>query len=542
VVHPHRLPRFLLALTVLAAAVGCGGGGSLTVPPTTGTLKIITSTGGAEQDVDGYSVRMDTEAPRAIGAADTLTTSEVSPGTHTVSLAEVAANCTVSGDNPRTISVVTGETTTISFVVTCNATSGGLTVTASTSGPSPDLDGYTISIDGADRGALGVNATVTLDGLAVGTHALTLSGIASNCHLDGDNPRMIEVVPGSTTVTFNLNCLGANALIAFFSNALHLAAIFVVHPDGTGLRNLTPDGAFESNPIWSPDGRRILFSKDADLYVMDAAGNQRAKLADGEQGIFEHRWSPDGRMIAYVDERLVGQDFFDDLWVMHADGTGKVKVADQAYSFSWSQDRRIVYTSIADLGDVHLRIINADGSGDVRLTNRAAFQPAWSPDGARIAFVTLGDKDMFLINPDGTGEVNLTQGLSDDDSPTWSPDGSRIAFNLEPLGQPLESDIAVMNRDGSGRIKLTNRPGFDISPAWSTDGSKFAYHRVENDSEIYVMNADGSDQINVSNRPESDESTPDWNGQGPVTVASRQTAFYNSWLRANHLDAKSLHP
>lgn len=805
----HRFPRLTFALTISAAALGCDGGGGVTVPPTTGTLEITTSTSGAEQDADGYSVQIDAGPTRGIGGAATLSTADVTAGTHTVQLGEVAANCTVSGDNPRTVSVTAGETTTVSFAVTCNATTGSLSITSATSGPSPDPDGYTISIDGADRGALGVNAavtisglvpgshavglsgvaancqiqgdnlravtitaganarveytiscttpppgagslrittatsgpdadpdgyafavdgsasqpiavnatntltnlaagahsvqlagvagnctvqgtnprsvtviggatadanfviscsattgiirvsvttsgsptdpdgyvakldggdpglpigtggnvsftsvpagghtvaltgvatncsvtggpsrsttvaagatselsfvvtcapttgsiqvttattgssldpdgytvsvdagasqviglnaTLTLEGLAVGTHALMLSGIASNCHLDGDNPRVVEVQPTPRTVTFNLNCLGANALIAFTSNAFRLLAIFVVNPDGTGLRNLTPDGAFESNPTWSPDGHKILFSKSADLYVMDAAGSGRVKLADGDQEIFEHRWSPDGGMIAYGDTRQEGQDLIDELWVMQADGTGKVKVAEQAFNFSWSRDGRIVYTIVADLGDVHLRIINADGSGDVRLTNRAAFQPAWSPDGTRIAFVTLGDKDIFLINPDGTGLVNLTPAGTDDDSPTWSPDGSKIAFNTGPDGQPLESDIAVMNLDGTSRTNLTNRPGFDLSPSWSPEGSKIVFHRSEDgDSEIYVMNADGTGQTNVSNRPDTRESTPDWGGQGPATVASRQSAFYNRWLRANHLEANRL--
>jgi len=274
---------------------------------------------------------------------------------------------------------------------------------------------------------------------------------------------------------------------------------------------------------------------------MDADGGGRVRLVDGDEAIFEHRWSPDGGMIAYTQTRQEGQDLVDDLWVLQADGTGKVKLADQASNFSWSPDGRLVYTSAADLLDVHLRIINADGSGDVRLTNRAAFQPAWSPDGTRIAFVTLGGLDIFLINPDRSGEVNLTQGLSDDDGPTWSPDGSRIAFTMGPLGQPLESEVAVMNRDGGGRMVLTDRPGFDLQPVWSPDGTKIVFTGSENgDSEIYVMNADGGNQTNVSNRPDTRETTPDWNGRGPATVASRQSAFYSRWLRANHLEADRL--
>jgi Tol biopolymer transport system component len=630
---PHRFPRLTFELTIAAAALSCSGGGGLTVPPTTGNLEITTSTSGTEQDADGYSVQIDAGPALGIGAAATLTAPEVTPGNHTVQLGELAANCTVSGDNPQTVSVTAGETATVGFAVTCSATAttgtiqvsvatsgsptdpdgyvakldggdpglsiavggnvsftsvpagshtidltgvaancsvtggpsrnitvtvgataelslvvtcaaatGSIQVRTATTGSPVDPDGYTVSIDGGAPQAIGPNATLTLEGLGIGAHALTLSGVAGNCHLDGENQRTVEVSPGSTAVAFDLNCLGANALIAFASNAFELLAIFTVNPDGTGLRRLTPDGAAESNPTWSPHGNRILFSKRKDLYVMNADGRGRVKLADGHEGIFEHRWSPDSRMIAYVDTRREGTDLIDELWVMQADGAAKVKVAERALNFSWSWDNRIVYTSFADLGDVHLRIINAEGSGDVRLTSRAAFQPAWSPDGTRIAFVTLGENDVFLINPDGSGEVNLTQGLSDDDGPTWSPDGSRIAFTASPLGQPMESEVAVMNRDGSGRTNLTDRPGFDYQPAWSPDGTKIVFTRAENagDSEIYVMNADGSNPTNVSNRPGTRETTPDWNGQGPVTAANRQSAFYNAWLRANQREPSRL--
>jgi TolB protein len=482
-----------------------------------------------------------------LGVNAAVTISGLVPGSHLVGLSGLAANCQILGDNLQAVTIVAGANASVVYTIVCANPpgAGSLSITTATAGSSLDPDGYAVSVDGGAAQSIAINETLIIEGLAVGTHVLALSGIAGNCHLDGENPRAVEVLPVSTTVTFDLNCLGANALIAFTSNAFDLLAIFVVNPDGTGLRNLTPDGIFEAYPTWSPDGRKILFSQSGDLYVMDAAGGGRTKLAEAEseQGIFEHRWSPDGRMIAYVDTRPEGDELFNDLWVMQADGTGKVKAAEQAFSFSWSRDGRIVYTSVADFGDVHLRVINADGSADVRVTNRPAFQPAWSPDGTRIAFVTLGDNDIFLINPDGTGEVNLTRGSGEDEAPTWSPDGSRIAFTTDPLGQALESQVAVMNRDGSSRRSLTRGPGFDFEPGWSPDGTRIVFTRSEDsDTEIYVMNADGGRQTNVSRRPDTGETTPDWNGQGPATatVAGRQSVFYRSWLRANHLEANGL--
>ena len=502
---------------------------------TTGIVRVTVTSSGVPPDPDGYVATLDDASPgKPILTEGNLSFTGVPVGAHTITLSEVSANCSVTGGPSQDVTVTAGASIEVSFVVTCVPTTGtgALQVTTHTSGSSQD-DGYSVNVDGGTPVAIGPNATLSIEGLTVGTRTVALSGISSNCHVDGDNPRIVSVGPGSTPVGFDINCLGADALIAFFSTSFDLGAIFVVNPNGTGLRNLTPRGAFEYNPTWSPDGRKLLFANDGDLYVMDARGAGRVKLADGQYGIVQHRWSPDGRMIAYVDGRIDGPDIIEELWVMRADGGEKRRLADGATDPSWSPDAgRIAYVR------GHIRIMNSDGSGDRQLTNRPSFQPAWSPDGSRIAFVTVDDKGMFLINPDGTGELKLTPGLTEDDSPTWSPDGSRIAFNTGPRGEPFESDVAVVNSDGTGRVNLTRRPGFDLSPAWSPDGSRLAYDRSDgDDSEIYVMNADGTGKTNLTNRPNSYESTPAWNGEGRQTVAVSASTVYGRWLATQRLTA-----
>ena len=523
----------------VAVAVGATAEASfvVTCSATTGIIQVTTTTGGESPDPDGYTLSVDGGTAQPIAAAATVPIPDLPPGDHTVALAGVAANCTVEGDNPRTVSVAGDATVSVDFAVTCSTVLGSLQVTTVTGGSSPDPDGYSLIVDGGAPLTVGSNAAIPVDGLLVGPHTVELSGVAGNCHVDGDNPRSVDVVAGGTPAAFTVNCLGNDALIAFFSNALGLGAIFVVNPNGTGLKNLTPSGAFEYNPVWSPDGRRLLFAKDADLYVMNAQGSGRVKLVDGQWGISQQRWSPDGQMIAYVNGRPQGEGVVEELWVMRSDGSGKLRLAENATEPSWSPDgRRLAYVA-QQLPLIQVRVINVDGTGDVALTTRSSFQPAWSPDGSRIAFVTLGDKQMFLVNPDGTGEVSVTPPGTEDDGPAWSPDGTRIAFHTGSV----ESDIAVMNADGTGRVNLTNRPGFDLSPAWSPDGSRIAYHQSDlADSEIYIMNADGSGKTNLSKRPNTLESTPAWGGEGRQLIASRgasvhAASVYGRWLKAQRL-------
>lgn len=98
--------------------LGCGGG-DVQGPPTTGSLEITASTSGAKPDPDGYAVSVDQGNPLTIGAGATVTVSALMPGSHTVELAGVAANCRVDGENPRTVTITLGQKATTTFAVFC---------------------------------------------------------------------------------------------------------------------------------------------------------------------------------------------------------------------------------------------------------------------------------------------------------------------------------------------------------------------------------------------------------------------------------------
>ncbi|HYF39393.1 MAG TPA: hypothetical protein VD930_06900 [Gemmatimonadales bacterium] len=501
-------------------------------PAETGTLTITTTTTGS--DPDGFRVITDGGTPQPIAVSGSLTVPGVSVGSHTVRLAGLAPNCTVDGPNPRNVSVSAGSTATVSFVVTCAPTVGTLEITVITTGSEPDSDGYTYRVDAQPAQPIPVNATATVADVPIGSHTVRLEGQAPQCQISGENPRSVTVRGGETTeVRFEVSCNRPAAQIAFSSNGSGLQAIFVVNPDGSGLQRLTPSGAFDRNPVWSPDGSRILFASGGDLHVMNRDGSSRSQLVNAQR-VLAYRWSPDGSMIAYTDERVEGDDAFEDLWVVRSDGSSAARIASNASYPSWSPDgRQIAYASDAP-GDRQVHVINTDGTNDVVVTSApiVATQTSWSPTGGVIAFVNVPDRNIMLINPDGSGLVNVTQDRGDDDSPVWSPDGATLAFSTGAADQPLESEIGVMNPDGSGRSILTTQAGFDFSPDWSPDGSRIVFTRSDSrDSEVYVMNRDGGSQVNVSNRRGTFETGPDWGGSPQPTMAGRSTLQGAPWLR-----------
>src|SRR3989454_20136 len=167
--------------------------------PTTGSLSVTTATSGASGDLDpdGYTVTLDGTTSRAIGINASVSFTGLTPGSHSVVLSGVAANCTVSGGTSRTVSVTAGSTASTSYSISCaptGPTTGSLSVTTATSGASGDLDpdGYTVTLDGTTSRAIGINASISFTGLTPGSHSVVLSGVAANCTVSGGTSRSEE--------------------------------------------------------------------------------------------------------------------------------------------------------------------------------------------------------------------------------------------------------------------------------------------------------------------------------------------------------------
>jgi TolB protein len=264
--------------------------------------------------------------------------------------------------------------------------------------------------------------------------------------------------------------------------------------------NISAGGSLQ-NPVWSPDGNSLLFTRfrdgynaeSADLFVFDLSSSQiRVLVSDGSGNINlpGSSWNSLTNVIVFSSSR----EPHDEIYLINDYGNpgNEIKITDRAnmvaYEPSLSPDGQWIVFESHKLDDENNGIIvkyRIDGTISYQnLTNpdEDNRQPNWSPTGDKILYQKLdeGQWDIWIMNSDGTNHRKVTSGSGDKTDASFSPDGQWIVYSSNEFGLGF-ANLYIAPVSGGIAIKLTHYEGYDGAPSWSPDGKKIVFESYPGD-------------------------------------------------------------
>jgi TolB protein len=264
-----------------------------------------------------------------------------------------------------------------------------------------------------------------------------------------------------------------NGRIAYQAYPNGFPQLYTIGPAGDRKR-LTHNKTFNSDPAWSPSGRRIAFmyydGNDVEIFIMRSDGTHVRAVTDDATNEFHPTWSPSGRRLAFTYDD--GNDL--EIFTSRLDATGLRRLTDN------------------DRNDLH---------------------PDWSPSGRWIAYDSVGSKDPEIraMRPDGSAVRRVTRNRTWDSDPSFAPSGGRIAYT--GCNKLDHCQIFIRSLFGGPRRKLTDNARNHSEPTWSPNGRRIAFIVARRDNrraDVFSKGLARNDRRRITFSPRLIEENPDW--------------------------------
>jgi len=400
-------------------------------------------------------------------------------------------------------------------------TTGTILVTVATIGQGVPAD-YRAVLDGGESRPVTINGTVLFRGVSAGEHTLALTDVPSNCSVTSPNPAAVTVLGGETSsVAMAVSCELTEGTIQVTAQTTGEAIDpdgYLVAVDGGGAQVLDANGTVSFTGLSAGD-HEVVLTGIAGNCTLTGASSRTVTVVPGATA------TVDFEIACAANSSIVFSS--GDIYSIQPDGTGLTLLTPPEDGLGglvpiWSPDgARIAFLS-HEGGVTAIYVMNRDGTGLAQVVTKqdgVCCDHDWSPDGGRLAFSddAGGGAGIFVVDATGANLTRLTDDPAADRAPTWSPDGTQIAFERY-AGEFGGPELYRIDVDGTNEVQLTTNPESDGEPAWSPDGSRIAFRRGyeeggESYSAIYTMAPDGSDLLNVSGGPGNDEQ-PVWSPDG----------------------------